>query len=366
MHTAVINRIAVDSQERFVVTASDDKSARVWDLATGKLLIIFRPPIGDDHEGKLFAVALSADGATVAVGGFTGQDGSNDCSLYLFDRASGRMTRRIGGLPDVTLHLAFSFDGRLLAASLGGKNGIRVFRVSDGGEVWRDSDYKDHSYSVEFDRNGRLLATSNDGELRLYGAAPAFKLLAKKSAPGGKRPFSARFAPDAARIAVGFDDSTAVNVLSGKDLRFLYTPDTRQVENGDLSKVAWSADGNRLYAAGQFGQSGLTPIVVWPQAGRGTPQFWPASTNTIMNLQALANGRLVFGATDPAWGVLDAQGKRLVGGDAPILDHRGNTSRLRLTMTVAPWSSASTSGPMASGNGGWPASICASAALHSM
>ena len=71
MHTAGIRRIAVDSKERFLVTASDDKSARVWDLVTGKLLTILRPPIGDDDEGRLYAVAISPDGSTVAVGGFT-------------------------------------------------------------------------------------------------------------------------------------------------------------------------------------------------------------------------------------------------------------------------------------------------------
>ena len=43
------------------------------------------------------------------------------------------------------------------------------------------------AYSVEFDRKGRLLATSYDGELRLYGPAPEFKLLAKRSAPGGRQ-----------------------------------------------------------------------------------------------------------------------------------------------------------------------------------
>ncbi len=41
MHTALINRIdriAIDSDERFLVTASYDKTIRAWDLKTGRLL----------------------------------------------------------------------------------------------------------------------------------------------------------------------------------------------------------------------------------------------------------------------------------------------------------------------------------------
>ncbi|MGH8557411.1 MAG: WD40 repeat domain-containing protein [Methylococcales bacterium] len=62
MHTAMIKRIAVDAAERYLLTASDYKTARVWDLATGKLLQILRPPLGEGNEGKLYAAALSPDG----------------------------------------------------------------------------------------------------------------------------------------------------------------------------------------------------------------------------------------------------------------------------------------------------------------
>jgi len=74
MHTAPIRRISVDAAARYVVTASEDKTARVWELATGKLLQTLRPPVGESNEGKLFAVALSPDGQEVAVGGWTGHE----------------------------------------------------------------------------------------------------------------------------------------------------------------------------------------------------------------------------------------------------------------------------------------------------
>src|SRR5262249_1976125 len=161
----------------------------------------------------------------------------------------------------ITNHLSFSRDGQLLAASLGAANGIRVFRISDGTELWRDGKFKDSSFAVEFGNKGRLLAASYDGDLRLYRPAPEFMLFAHKSAPGGHRPYSARFSPDASLIAVGFFDSTAVNVLSGEDLSFRYAPDTSELdryvsqrapESSNLFTVAWSLDGSRLYAAGRF------------------------------------------------------------------------------------------------------------------
>jgi WD40 repeat protein len=70
MHTAPIRNIDVDAQERFLVTASDDKTARIWSLASGELLRVLRPPLGPGNEGKLNAVAISPDGAIVAAAGY--------------------------------------------------------------------------------------------------------------------------------------------------------------------------------------------------------------------------------------------------------------------------------------------------------
>ena len=86
-------------------------------MPEGRLLQVLRPPIGEGNEGRLYAVAISPDARTIATGGWTGREGNY--SIYLFDRQSGRLTRRIGGLPNVIAHLAYSKDGRFLAAGLG-------------------------------------------------------------------------------------------------------------------------------------------------------------------------------------------------------------------------------------------------------
>ena len=61
MHTAFIRNISVDDANRYLVTGSHDKSVRVWELATGRLLSVLRPPIGEGNEGRIDAVAISPD-----------------------------------------------------------------------------------------------------------------------------------------------------------------------------------------------------------------------------------------------------------------------------------------------------------------
>lgn len=98
-----------------------------------------------------------------------------------------------------------------------------------------------------------------------------------------------------------------------------------------MSTVAWSRDGQRLYAGGRYQQSGIRPILTWNQAGRGAATTWPASINTLMDLRALANGRLVFGAADPLIGLFDAQGRRVWAQSPTIPDHRDNREQFRVS-----------------------------------
>ncbi|MBW8874309.1 MAG: caspase family protein [Acidobacteria bacterium] len=308
MQTAGINWMDVDAAGRYLVTGSDDKTVRVWDLQSGELQRVLRSPIGEGDEGKIYAVAISPDGETVAAGGWTGHAWEKGYSVYLFERQSGRLRGRISGLPNVTLHLAFSHDGARLAAALGGANGVRVFKAADGRELGADGGYDDSSYGVDFDAAGRLVTSSFDGQIRLYG--PDLKILAQVEAPGGQEPFGIAFSPDGRRIAVGYRDTHRLDVLSGGDLKLLYSADSR-AKNHNLATVAWSRDGAFLYAAGHFDKDGMRPIRRWADAGRGPWQDLNRTKNTVRTLRPLADGRLAFASGDPAWGVLDANGKFL-------------------------------------------------------
>jgi len=229
MHTTVIKRIDVDRDERFVVSGSDDKTVRIWDLKTGRLLRKLRVPMGDGDLGKVYCVAISPDGNSVAVGGWTGSKSGYNCKIYVYNRKSGAIRHVISNVSIVINHLTFSSDGKYLAAMLGGSNGMRVYETKTYKPVAEDSDYSDQSYWADFDASGRLVTASYDGLLRLYGKD--FSLIQKKQSPGGKNPFSAVFSPDGRNIAVGYNDSTRVDVLSAKNLELQFSANTSKTNN---------------------------------------------------------------------------------------------------------------------------------------
>jgi WD40 repeat protein len=326
-HTARVGGIATDRENRYAVTASEDKTARVWSLPDGRLLTVLRVPIGGGNMGRLYAVAMTPDGGTVALGGWTSRSGNHN--IYLFDRASGTLQRRLSGLPNVVNQLAYSPDGRLLAAALAGTNGIRLYDVDGGyGPLPADSDYGDVCYWADFDQQGRLVTTSWDGFIRLYVAGCYDKPIAKVKGHGGSRPFSAVFSPDGNRIAVGYDDSTAVELLSGKDLVFVRAADTEGISGLDLSKTGWSGAGRYLFAGGRGNDC---KIRRWENDGSGRCSDIPAGNNTVAQLLSFRDDSMLFAATDPAFGIIDAQGSPSILQGPGQLDFRREPGSLRVS-----------------------------------
>ena len=332
MHTTRIFRLATDAQQRYLATVSDDKTLRVWDLRTGTLLATLRPPIDTGNEGKLHGVAMSPDGEHIAIGGWTGQLWDKSNSIYIFHRSSGRLIKRITELPETIANLAYSPDGRFLAATTLGKTGVHVYRTDDFRLVGRDSEYGDAAYSAHFSRDQRLVTGSDDGYVRLYQVSNlGLRLVAKQQLTQGREAAIARFSPDGRKIAVGVYDLARIEVLDGHSLNLLYTPDITGLTSGNLIAVSGSADGNMVYAGGTAKIDGRHPFRRWTGAGRGAYIDHFVSANTLLDSVPLADGGIAYASADPAWGVLDGAGRQRLHISSATSDLRMGRDQFRVS-----------------------------------
>jgi WD40 repeat protein len=309
MHTTLIRRVVVDTPRNRLITASDDKTIRVWQMPEARLLAVLRVPMDVGHEGQLFALAVSPDGRTIAAAGWTGWDWEGQGSIYFFDAATGDLVRRVSGFNETVSALAWSPDGEQLAVGLQSRGGFRVIRADTGAVVATDPQYNDKLLDIDFSPQGRIITVALDGLVRLY-APPDFRLIGRRAVPGGQKPITVRYSPGGDELAIGYIDVPAITIVSGRDLSPLHhVAADGLVGQVNLATVTWSSDGAFLYAGGDFRGSGLNPLYRWPDAGRGLPQAIPLMRNRITEIQRMPDGRIAFAAEDPGLGILGSDGK---------------------------------------------------------
>jgi WD40 repeat protein len=229
-----------------------------------------------------------------------------------------------------------SRDGQHLAATMAGKNGLRVWRRTGKDQatwsrtgkelttwtlVAEDKNYGNSSHDAAFDSNGVLYTVANDGRLRRYEPGYATKPVSIAT-QGGKQPFTLAVHPSGDRVAVGFVDKPAVDVYDAKSLTHLFASDTSTVRNGNVGVVGWSSDGTRLYGGGRYDKGPANAIVVWDRGGEGAAREFDGPLNTIQQFVPCGDA-LAIGATDPLFGLVAADGSHPLWRGNDQVDMRG-------------------------------------------
>jgi WD40 repeat protein len=157
-HEKRVPTAAFGPDGRTLVTGSDDKTARLWEGATGKDIATLR-----GHEGTVKSAAFSPDGRTLVTG-------SVDKAARLWEVATGKEIAVLRGHEGAVWSVAFSPDGGTVVTG-GGEGNVILWELSAGKGTlmfWLDS-----VASVAFSPDGRTLVTSSwqTKEARLWDVA---------------------------------------------------------------------------------------------------------------------------------------------------------------------------------------------------
>ena len=183
-------------------------------------------------------------------------------------------------------------------------------------QTWRivatDAAYAGTSYGAAFAPDGHLYTVAYDHKLRQYGPGPAFQKEREVLTRDENRPFSIAVDPRGQLLAIGFDNSTHLDIYDAATLKVRFAADLRGIDNGVIPSIAWSSDGAHLLAAGSYnilfqGQPKM-PLLTFGRDGQRIGGPLLLGDNSVQNLQSCGDA-IAVAASDPAFGLVDNNGR---------------------------------------------------------
>jgi len=121
-HTGEVNGCAISADGRWVVSASDDKTVKIWNRESGEMVHSLQ-----GHTNGVRGCAMSADGKWVV-------SASDDGTLKIWARETGETgetVRTLQGHGDLFSGCAVSADGRWIVSASSDKT-LKVWEMQNG------------------------------------------------------------------------------------------------------------------------------------------------------------------------------------------------------------------------------------------
>ena len=239
-HQHIIRSVAFSPDGGRVVTASNDRTARVWSATSGAQLAVLTGhgqglPAGDE-SGNVRSAAFSPDGQRIVTA-------SNDKTARIWDATTGKQLSVLSGHDEAVRTAAFSPDGQWIVTASADKTAriwdahtAKLLRVLIG--------HDDLVWSAAFSPDGRRIVTASiDETARIWDAVTAKQLNVLSGHSDDI--WWAAWSPDGQRIVTASTDRTSRiwDAVKGVQLTILTG------HSDDVLSAAWSPDGQQIITA---------------------------------------------------------------------------------------------------------------------
>ncbi|ONI90134.1 hypothetical protein ALI144C_03705 [Actinosynnema sp. ALI-1.44] len=244
-HASGIRTVALSSDHRTAATAGNDNVIRLWDTAGPQEQ---STPVATlpGHFGAVNSIAISPDGRTIV-------SGSSDNTVVRWDISNPRQPRLLQPLAAneaaVINVVAFSRDGTIVAVGSAGRT-VRLWDVEDPERPKRLAvltDHVDRVLAVDFSPDGRTMATAGaDHTVKLWDLADPARPRALSTFSDHAGPvYSIDFSTDGRTLATASGPDT-VRLWDVTDLHRPQVSAKLTSNGGQVWSVAYSANGRTL------------------------------------------------------------------------------------------------------------------------